>query len=207
MQTFLFENRKKILVVIIIILLFFVIILKGNTQPNNALASTIISEEPENLEEKEIEEIPLFFDIKGEVTNPGVYLFKDGEKVVDAIKEASGLSSKADTSNINLSATLFDEMVIIIPSINEEDECIPGEKIINDALIEPEETNDNTVSKTSLNNASLEELTFLPGIGPSKATAIIDYRTKFLFETIEEIQEVSGIGPATYEKIKNLLTL
>jgi competence protein ComEA len=60
----------------------------------------------------------------------------------------------------------------------------------------------------NINTANATLLDTLPGIGPSKAAAIIDYRTKHgLFATIENIQDVSGIGPATFAKLKSLITV
>ena len=93
-----------------------------------------------------------------------------------------------------------------------EKECICP-KLENDACIENSIDNvlDNNSSSTngkiSLNNASLDELMTLDGIGEKKAQAIIEYRKKHSFKSIEEILEVDGIGTATYEKIKDRLTI
>ena len=72
---------------------------------------------------------------------------------------------------------------------------------------ESNKDDNNTIDKKiSINTASKEELMTLPGIGESKAVAIIEYRNEKKFETIEEIKEVSGIGEALFEKIKDLIT-
>ena len=94
-----------------------------------------------------------------------------------------------------------------------EKECICP-KLENDACIEniidnvPDNNSSSTNNKISLNNASLDELMTLDGIGEKKAQAIIEYRNKNGgFKSIEEILEVDGIGSATYEKIKDRLTI
>ena len=81
----------------------------------------------------------------------------------------------------------------------------------NDKNKEEKETKTNSTSETenkliSINTATKEELLTLPGIGESKADAIIEYRNNKKFETIEEIKEVSGIGDALFEKIKDHIT-
>jgi len=149
-------------------------------------------------------------DIKGCVNKPGVYSMKFDDRVIDVINKASGLSDCALTDSINLSKKIFDEMVIIIPD-NIDD------KISNDALIggeqdkeiidESDNLKEEINKKISINTASKEELMTLTGIGESKALAIIEYRSSKLFESIEEITNVSGIGKALFEKIKDNITL
>lgn len=216
---------KKYILIILIILGFIFILL------NKKIDDEIILEES-NLETKEeIDEevVNIKVDIKGAVKNPGVYEVGENSRVGDVIALSGGLTDEADTSVINLSKNVIDEMVIIIytkDEINEmkkgstsikyiEKECICP-KLENDACIEDkidnvpleEESNNDLNDKISLNNASLDELMTLDGIGEKKAQAIIDYRNKNNgFKSIEEILEVDGIGSTTYEKIKDRLTL
>ena len=218
--------KYKKYILIILIILGFIFIL-----PNKKIDDEIILEES-NLETKEeIDEevVNIKVDIKGAVKNPGVYEVGENSRVSDVIALSGGLTDEADTSVINLSKNVIDEMVIIIytkDEINEmkkgstsikyiEKECICP-KLENDACIEDkidnvpleEESNNDLNDKISLNNASLDELMTLDGIGEKKAQAIIDYRNKNNgFKSIEEILEVDGIGSTTYEKIKDRLTL
>lgn len=185
----------------------------------------------EVVETKDIEPKEEFIkvDIKGAVLNPGVYELKIGSRVSDVIN-MSGLNKYADTSVINLSKLLKDEMVIVIYTKEEvkkmktsevkyvEKECICPE-IKNDASIEKNDTlteDDNKIltskptedNKVSLNKATLEELITLSGIGESKAKIIIEYREKNNgFKNIEDIKNVSGIGETLYEKIKDSITI
>lgn len=160
---------------------------------------------------KEVSDNVVKVDIKGCVNKTGVYEMNLNDRVIDVINKSGGLSECADTSSINLSKKIFDEMVIIIPS---EEETIK-EDINNDALIGDEQNNINSNDevkqeinkKVSINSASKEELMTLTGIGESKALAIIEYRNNKKFESIEEITNVSGIGESLFEKIKNDITL
>lgn len=161
-------------------------------------------------------------DIKGAVLNPGVYELDNNSRVEDAILKSGGLTNDADTSILNLSKNLKDEMVIIIYTKDEinklrkgsetvkyiEKECICP-KIENDACIDESITNneEKESTKVSLNNATLNELMTLPGIGKSKAETIIEYRNSYGFKTIDELKKVSGIGDKTYEKLKDKITI
>lgn len=121
-------------------------------------------------------------EIKGEVVRPGVYSLKWEANLDDLIKEAGGFSDEADTQSISLVKEVSDKEVIVIPKIND-------------------------VEKISINSASLEMLDSLPGIGPSIAQRIIDYRQENSFSSLEQIKEVKGIGDKLYEKIKDMITL
>lgn len=164
-------------------------------------------------------------DIKGYVSKPGYYELDNNLKVIDAIKLAGGLLENADTSLINLSKNVEDEMVIIIYSKEETEEMQEGSKLVkyisgecicpsleNNACIE---FNYQTLApfkgtntkKINLNIATLNELMTLKGIGKTKAEAIIEYRNISKFKNIEELKKVKGIGNATYEKLKDQITV
>ena len=164
----------------------------------------------------------IYVDIKGAIQKPGVYSVKENSRVKDVIEKAGGLTKYADTSVLNLSKQVQDEMVIIIYTESEilemkkgttsikfiEKECICP-KLENDACIEDVITNkeDNNISKISLNSATKEQLMTLPGIGSSKADAIIKYRETNGFQTIEDLLNVKGIGKSTFEKLKEFIML
>lgn len=115
-------------------------------------------------------------DIKGAVENEGIYTFKEGDMIIDALEECI-VSKDADLSGINMSQKLYPEMVLVIPYYH-------GENLI------------------SINSANLEDLIKLPGIKDGLAKRIIDYRNNIGgFKELEEIKNVSGIGDKTFEKI------
>ena len=162
-------------------------------------------------------------DIKGEVNNPGTYSMKKGSRVIDVIHLAGELKSDADTSVLNLSKKVTDEMVIIVYSYDEvknftkvkeeekqeQEKCISNNGIKNDACISTIiEDNSTSNTKVSINNATLEELMTLPGIGEAKAKEIINYREeKGEFTDTNQLKEVKGIGDTLFESIKDNITL
>lgn len=178
----------------------------------------------ETTKENNIEEIMV--DVKGFVNSPGIYKLKKDSRVIDAINTAGGVTAEGDTSVLNLSKKLEDEMVIIVYSYTQvanfkevkkeenliQQECQKGiNEVENDACIEEnnedtEETTEN--KKVSINTGTLEELMTLEGVGESKAKAIIEYReTNGNFNSIEDLLNVSGIGESLLAKIKENITL
>lgn len=131
----------------------------------------------------------IYVDIKGAVKFPNVYRVTAETRLFQLVEMSGGLLSDADIRNINLSARLTDEESIYIPFINDD------ERIYSDELI-------------NLNTATVEQLDSLPGIGIITAQNIIDYRNNIkVFQTIEEIMNVSGIGEASFAKIKDYITV
>lgn len=133
-------------------------------------------------------------DVKGAVIRPGVYEVKEGERVIDVIERAGGFRENADSLQVNLSQRVHDEMVIYVP--------VQGENIpVSTLLPAPAGTSNN--GKININTASATELETLPGIGPQKAEAIIQYREENgPFQKAEDLMKVSGIGEKTFEKLK-----
>ncbi len=137
--------------------------------------------------------------VAGSVVNEGVVELEEDARIEDAIKEAGGITSDANTKNINLANKLQDGQKIYIPNINEE----------NTEII----LNNNTGNKdyeglVNINTATQTELELLQGIGPSLAIKIIEYRNKNgKFKSIEELKNVPGIGETKYESIKGKITI
>ena len=241
-KLFLFLNKKKLIIIssiIFILTLSLIGYLKFNlkTKANNKviLENTLVEKKVAKKEENNLEYI--YVDIKGNVENPGVYSLEKGKRVVDAINIAGGLKDNSDTSLLNLSMVLSDQMIIIVYSkdqIKSLEETIKKEKVKNsicnnivknDACIvnsqkevlpnlknnnQTSTDNDTSVAseKININTASKEILMTLSKIGESKAQAIIEYReTNGSFKTIEDIKNVNGIGDSLFEAIKNYITI
>lgn len=142
---------------------------------------------------------PIVVQITGAVPRPGVYAFPHGARVQDAISAAGGFLAEADKTGINLARVLEDGEQIDIPFGEGASIVIPtpGEEIVT-----------SSTELININTASQAELESLPGIGPTTAVKIIDYReANGPFLNPEDIINVSGIGPGTYERIKDLITV
>lgn len=140
----------------------------------------------------------------------GIVKIKEGSRLYEAIEMAGGSNQDADLSKINLAYALSDGQKIYIPKVgeviseqNEFSEYITS-GFGNNGLVEDKNGIANGGEKVNINTANQTELETLPGIGPSTAQKIIDYRSKKgKFETIEDIQNVKGIGDGKFEEIKD----
>jgi competence protein ComEA len=152
-------------------------------------------------EEKMVQEVEVMLvDVKGAVVKPGVYEVLGDERVINVIDKAGGLKEGADDTKINFAQRVTDEMVLYIPLIGEEGETMPISSGTN-----PVSTSSGE-EKININVASAAELQNLPGIGPSKAEAIISQReNNGLFQTIDDLKLVAGIGDKTFEKLQELI--
>ena len=131
--------------------------------------------------------------VAGSVVVPGVYRLKPGHRVYDAIAAAGGASDTADLARLNLAAFLEDGQRIFVPSLLSEGVTsspqTPGQPI-------------------NLNNASIEALMTLPGIGEIKAQAIIDQRNSLgSFSALDQLLEVEGISQKLLDDLRPLLSL
>lgn len=133
--------------------------------------------------------------VSGAVKKPDVYALPVKANVKEAIAAAGGATEEADLDRINLALELADQMQVYVPHQGE-------------AAPPPSDGLAPAAGKININTASLEELDRLPGIGPSIAQTIIDYRTtNGPFKQIEDINAVKGIGDALFAKIKDSITV
>ena len=146
---------------------------------------------------------PILVDVSGAVAQPGIYSLPASSRVKDAIEAAGGLLPEAFTASLNMAAPLSDGTKVLVP-VTQEVRELSAESGENPVTA----SSSQTILPININTAPKQSLMELPGIGETKAQAIIDYRTQNgPFTSIEEIQNVSGIGPATFEKLKDLITI
>jgi competence protein ComEA len=141
--------------------------------------------------------VTLIVDVAGEVKQPGVYEFAEGDRVIDAIERAGGQLPKADLSLLNLAAPLTDGTQILVPKSGPPGAVVPGGTVPG-----------STSGLINVNTASATELETLSGIGEVLAATIIEYRTQNgPFASVDDLMDVSGIGPATLEEIRDQVTV
>lgn len=141
---------------------------------------------------------PVVVDVSGAVKQPGVYSLPNGSRVVDAIGAAGGLTDFAITKSLNMAAILMDGEKVWVPQVTATP--VPG--------VPSADRSSGLDILVNINTASQSELEALPEIGPVTAQRIIAYReANGPFLKIDDIQNVEGIGPATYEKIEDLITV
>ena len=210
-KDFIYYNRKEIITVLLCFTIFGSILFFKDDNNYNIQEyenGSLVKDSKDGDKEVIIDKIVI--DIKGEINSPGTYEFDNGGRINDAIIKAGGLTNKADTSYINLSEKLTDEMLIIIPSVEETIDLESNKEKINNTIVKDnkETIKEATIkdNKISINTASLSELMNIKGIGEIKAKSIIEYREKNgLFKSIEDITKVKGIGSSTFEKIKDYI--
>ena len=143
---------------------------------------------------------PIRVYVSGAVSRPGVYTLPPHSLVDDALKAAGGATAEADLDRINLALEVRDQQQVQVPRKGESVQPAPlataGGATAQGAL------------RVNINTATLADLDKLPKIGPATAQHIIDYRTKNgPFKYIEDLKKVSGIGDATFEVLKDFITV
>jgi competence protein ComEA len=148
---------------------------------------------------------PLRVHVAGAVVRPGVYDLPNDSRVTDAIDAAGGFVAEADKNGLNLAARLEDGERLDVPYVaGFVPDASQGFTVVSEGTPSPLAGAD----LININTASAEELDKLPGIGLTTAQRIIAYRTdNGPFASIEDIINVAGIGTATYDEIKDLITV
>ena len=206
-------SKDKILIGIAIIVLVGFGYYKSNSDNlnNNQIQTLVdtkstesINEKSENNTQNREDNSTTMCQIDGCVNKPGVYSFKKDERIKDIVELAGGFTQDADTKSVNLAMKLKDEMKVYIPSKTETSKA-QNNNIESSDIVTIKDNNSNSL--VNINTADSNKLQTLPGIGPSKAKKIIEFREKNQFKKIEEIKNVDGIGDKTFESLKSLITI
>ena len=148
-------------------------------------------------------------DVVGAVVRPGLHELPVGSRVADAVEAAGGLTAEADRMRLNLAEPLIDGSRLWVPAV--------GEAVGPDVVAITAGSgagggagagDGRLAAPLNINTASAAELEDLPGIGPALATAIVEHRRRSgPFSTVDELVEVSGIGPVKLEQIRPVATV
>lgn len=175
----------------LVVLLFLIIMSNKEEQGESNPVLPVIA--AEQNEETQHDNTVIMVDVKGEVSQPGVYEVDSHARINDVIILAGGFTDDADVLPVNLAQRVQDEMTIIVPKIGE-----------TDVLSDYTNNNSSGDGKVRINYATSDELETLSGIGPSKAQAIIQYRDEYgFFEKEEDLLNISGIGEKTLDNIRD----
>lgn len=148
---------------------------------------------------------PIIVHVLGAVAHPGVFELGPGGRVVDAIAAAGGTVGDADLSALNLARTLVDGEQVYVPLVGETP---PAPIATTSSAGGGGSGTGPSGGLINLNSATLEELDTLPRIGPALAQRIIDHReTNGPFTSVDELADVAGIGDATLEGLRDLVTV
>ena len=131
----------------------------------------------------------------GAVRQPGLYVIKDGDRLADLIDLAGGITEDADMQAVNLAVRVNDQDHWTVPRVGDPSVVPPNVGPV-----------DLPVGKVDINTADAELLETLPGIGETRAQAIIHHREQHgLFKRVDDIVAVPGIGAATLEGLRDLV--
>ncbi|HIW63631.1 MAG TPA: helix-hairpin-helix domain-containing protein [Candidatus Stackebrandtia excrementipullorum] len=153
---------------------------------------------------------PITVTVAGDVAAPGLVELPAGSRVADAVEAAGGvLPESASAGYLNLARKLGDGELIVVDAQNEDDgEDSSGDEEPTDADSDAADQPGGGEGPINLNQATVDHLTTLPGVGPVTAQNILDHReTTGGFDSIDQLQEVNGIGPATFAKLADLVTV
>lgn len=193
---FQFAKDRKLKYKIALVVIIFIGATGIHMKSSNA--DTIKLDKTEKVKEKERPQgtDEFYIDISGAVNSPGVYKVKKKTRVFELIEKAGGLKSDANLDALNQAEFVQDGQKIVIPSNGG-----------GDSNKESEDKSNNDGGMININLADKSKLMSLPGVGDAIAQRIIDYRKDHRFSKVEDLKQVKGIGDATFEKLKNMITV
>jgi len=176
--------------------------IKNQAQDKKTIVSSSLAGDNETQKKAQTNIIQVY--VSGAVEKPGVYKLPEGARVYEALELAHSLPT-ADLHNINLAQKVEDGQAIVVPTVGEE---IPAGASSGSLSTAAALAKSGSKGKININLASAQELDQLPGIGPTLAQRIVEYRTRNgPFARIEDLNEVNGIGDKKYGDLKDLITV
>jgi competence protein ComEA len=161
-------------------------------------------------------DVTIFVHVLGAIARPGLFQLSDGDRVMDAIAAAGGLTAEADPAGVNLARLLSDGEQFYVPRQGEVPPDLPaavggtgvGGTGVGGTGVGGTGGANAKAPKVNLNTATVADLDSLPRIGPTMAQRILDYRTKNgRFTSIDGLRDVAGIGDKTFEALKDFITV
>lgn len=213
------SRGRMILKIVLLLLTALSLGACGNTEGDGVSLSGIVEEEDfshstqetevneSSIEDSNTSDSEIYVYVTGQVQNPGVYSVSENSRLYEVITLAGGFTQRAKQDSLNLAEKVRDGQQIHVMSKAEY------KKMGQNACVDTQnkESAEDAVSDNgmvNINTATAEELMTLPGIGETKALAIIHYREEQGdFSSIEEIMQVSGIKEASFDKIKALIKI
>lgn len=205
------DKQKKMIIIagVFVVLIFIYYLSTINREYEYADINETIIEGEENFVNKEVleDKKEIIIHITGAVESEGIVKIKEGDRIKDAIEAAGGLAIDANLKEVNLAYKLKDGQKVYIPRTTDTEEEITinnenGETVIVDQGIQ------ETTTMVNINTATEEQLRTLPGVGEETARKIIEYRQlNGRFVAIPDIKNVTGIGEAKFENIKNYICI
>ncbi|MCE5314072.1 MAG: helix-hairpin-helix domain-containing protein [Armatimonadota bacterium] len=194
------------------------------TEPNQGSSTKIVTTGSDSTDSGAASNAGnVVFQVAGCVKTPGVYSLPSGSRVYEAIKAAGGAASGADTQSMNLAAKIEDASKIYVPRVGESAQASTATMPVSSMAVNTTSTLQTTAKGSAsgaaklsqpgdgvvhINSASVEDLQRLPGVGPSTAQKIVDFRARVgRFTSPEQLNDVSGIGPKKWEKMRAFVAL
>lgn len=204
------RNQKLVLVAIIgVVVLGLALKLARNTQ--SRIHGDVVLTEPAQEESNG----KVIFQIAGCVNKPDVFTVPKGTRVIEGIKMAGGPTADADLESLNLAAKIEDGSKIYIPSKSEKPDTtavmtmpVAGKSQSTSRSSFSNKLHNPGDGKVNINTADASELQRLPGVGPSTAQAILEYRSQIRrFNSVDQLDDVKGIGPKKLDKLRPFVSL
>lgn len=201
------KNKYLLITIILVFTLLTVMVINLNANSKEYIigdtdSSTIQDEsiaddaEKENYEQEENSKVTVF--VSGEVLNQRVVELEKGKRLIDAVEICGGLTEKADLNAVNLALVLEEEGHYIIPAIGDTN-------VVNATNLNQMNSSSNLVN---INSADIDLLKTLPGVGDVLGQRILDKREELgKFTSIDQLNDVSGIGDKKFSDIKDKVTI